>query len=456
MRLLIVGGGWAGLSAAMRAADRGWQVTLVEASRQLGGRARAIDHQGQRWDNGQHILIGAYTETLALMRELGLDPNACLHRIPLTLRRPDGQGLTLPDVAAPWNLLLGMWRARGWNWHDRWSLLRVALQWQRDGFACADLATVADVCSGVSTRVMDQLIEPLCVSALNTPASQASGAVFLRVLRDGLWSGAGGSDLLLPKTDLSAVLPDAAHDWLLQHGVTIQLGCRWVSDAPSHSPGVPQTGSAAASSHGPTNHKDLCDLSQIESFDAVVLACPAWEAARLTATRFPDWSTQARGLQHAPITTVYLRHPDPGAVALPHPMLALPSDEHRPAQFVFDRGQWMGPSQRGVLACVVSHSEGTREALEQRVLTQVQDQLRCFEGCTDMDQLCVELTVVEKRATFVCSPGLKRPAQAIGPGWWACGDYTDGPYPATLEGAVRSGREVIDQIAQRAEREGRL
>jgi squalene-associated FAD-dependent desaturase len=450
MRLLIVGGGWAGLSAAVRAVQLGWHVTLVEASRQLGGRARAIDHHDQRWDNGQHILIGAYRETLALMRELGLDPNALLRRLPLTLQRPDGQGLTLPDVAAPWNLLLGVCRASGWTWHDRLSLLRVARQWQRHGFVCPDFATVAEVCAGVSSRVMDQLIEPLCVSALNTPSSEASGAVFLRVLRDGLWSGAGGSDLLLPTTDLGAVLPDAAHEWLLAHGAHIELGYRWSPPTPAQARNDTHTHPSSPSVHV---YRDPCDVA---SFDARVLACPAWDAARLTATSFPEWSAQAQALRHAPITTVYLRHPEPNAMALPHPMLALPSDAQHPAQFVFDRGQWMGPSQRGVLACVVSHSTGTREALEQRVLKQVQDQLRPLPGCTDLDRLRVELTVVEKRATFVCSPGIKRPAQTIGPGWWACGDYTDGPYPSTLEGAVRSGREVIDQIAQRAERDGRL
>ena len=426
MRLLIVGAGWAGLSAAVRAVQQGWQVTLVEASRQLGGRARAVDHHDQRWDNGQHLLIGAYTETLALMRELGLDPDTLLHRVPLTLRRPNGHGLSLPDVPAPWNLLLGVWRAHGWSWRDRLSLLRAAMRWQRHGFVCPDCATVAEICSGLSPRVMAQLIEPLCVSALNTPSSQASGAVFLRVLQDALWSGSGSSDLLLPSTDLSALLPDAAQRWLQLRGAQLHLGHRWSPD------------------------------SDVKPFDAVVLACPAWDAARLTATQFPAWSARAQGLNHAPITTVYLRHPEPEAVALPHPMLSLPSHEHHPAQFVFERAQWMGPSHRGVLACVVSDSRGTREEIGQRVLEQVRHQLRDLPGCHDLDRLRIELTVVEKRATFVCSPGLERPAHEIGPGWWACGDYIEGPYPATLEGAVRSGREVIHQIAQRAERVGRV
>ena len=426
MRVLIVGGGWAGLSAAVHAVQRGWQVTLLEASRQLGGRARALDHHDLRLDNGQHILIGAYTETLSLMRTLQLNPDALLHREPLALIHPDGSGLSLPNWPPPWNLLFGVLRARGWNWHDRFSLLRGARQWQRQGFTCDASTTVAELCSTLSPRVRDQLIEPLCVSALNTPASQASGSVFLRVLHDALWSGAGGSDLLVPKTDLGALMPDAAAQWLKKRGADIRLGHRWLDDRSN------------------------------EAFDAIVLACPAWEAARLTAERHPVWSAQAQALQHAPITTVYVQYQDPAFAGLPRPMLALPSDAQHPAQFVFDRGRLFGPSQRGLLACVVSDSTGTREELEQQVLSQLQEQLADFISPAYAGSWRVVQTVVEKRATFVCTPDVHRPTSAIGPGWWACGDYVAGPYPATLEGAVRSGREVIDQIAQAGEGERRL
>lgn len=441
MQLDIVGAGWAGLSAAVHAVQRGWRVTLWEATRQLGGRARTLEHRGWRLDNGQHILIGAYTDTLTLMRTLGVIPNAVLRRQPLTLVNPDGSGLILPDLPPPWNLLLGVWRAPGWSWQDRWSLLRTASQWQRQQFTCAAHVTVAELCAPLSARVMAQLIEPLCVSALNTPARTASGAVFLRVLHDALWSGAGGSDLLLPTTDLGALLPDAAARWLQQRGVDIRLGSRWATPSPAA--------------------------------QAIVLACPAWEAARLTADPHPVWSAQAQAMEHAAITTVYVQHPDPDFAGLPQPMLALPSDAQYPVQFVLDRGQLLGPSQRGLLACVISNSTGTREALEQQVLAQLKVQLReCLQvrrspsraqpapigtgsAKCPVDDWRIVQTVVEKRATFVCSPGLQRPASAIGPGWWACGDYVTGPYPATLEGAVRSGREVIHQIAQACEGEGR-
>ncbi|NVO08298.1 MAG: NAD(P)-binding protein, partial [Rhodoferax sp.] len=102
MRVAVVGGGWAGLAAAVSATQAGHHVTVFEAARNLGGRARALpctlpDGSSAVLDNGQHILIGAYSETLGLMRTLGVAPQGTLLRLPLALLFPDGEGLQLPD-----------------------------------------------------------------------------------------------------------------------------------------------------------------------------------------------------------------------------------------------------------------------------------------------------------------------------------------------------------------------
>ena len=122
---------------------------------------------------------------------------------------------------------------------------------------------------------------------------------------------------------------------------------------------------------------------------------------------------------------------------LPEPLLALPFDRTRPAQFVFDRGQ-LGGAQ-GLLAFVISGAaewvERGAPATEQATLAQAREVLaRHLRG-----PLEVVRTLTEKRATFACTPGLDRPGMAPVDGVYACGDYIEGPYPATLEGAVRSG-----------------
>lgn len=145
------------------------------------------------------------------------------------------------------------------------------------------------------------------------------------------------------------------------------------------------------------------------------------------------WAASAQALQFEAIATVYAHAK---GARLHQPMLALRSDAACPAQFVFDRGLLGGP--QGLLAFVVSASEGDRDTLQTQVLAQAQAQLGL--------SLTPLQTVVEKRATFACTPGLVRPGHPIAPGLWACGDYVAGPYPATLEGAVRSGVAVAQAL----------
>ena len=426
MKLAVIGGGWAGMAAAVTAADAGHQVTVFEAARTLGGRARELpltltDGRDILVDNGQHILIGAYTESLRLMRKVGVDPDQALLRLPLALVFPDGTGLALARGSAPWDALAGILRARGWGWRDRLSLLRAATGWQLSGFTCAPQATVADLCAPLTRRLLDTFIEPLCVSALNTPAAAASGAVFLRVLRDALFGAPGSSNLLLPTKDLSALFPQAAAGWLRQQGHTVHLGHRVRSLTPD--------------TQGPAGRW----LADGEPFDRVILATSASDAAHAStewslhapepiASSLRSWAAATQALHHEAITTVYAL----AASGLTRPMLALPATAQHPAQFVFDRGQLGGP--RGLLAFVISASTGEREALQRLVVAQASEQLG----------LVVEplRTITEKRATFACTPGLQRPPMAVAPGLLACGDYIAGPYPATLEGAVRSGRDA--------------
>lgn len=467
-KIAIVGAGWAGMAAALAVLQGGHEAIVLEAAHAVGGRARALFDPGNTdapenpdklLDNGQHILIGAYRECLRLMRLVGVAPESALLRLPLALRFADGSGLQLPDLPPPWDALAGIATARGWRWRDRWALLRLATAWQRRGFACAPGATVAQLCAGLPARLVEEFIAPLCVSALNTPLHEASGAVFLRVLHDSLFSGRGGSHLLLPRTDLGSLFPEPAARWLRSHGGALHTGRR-VQRLTREDGGGERGGTPAGW------------LLDGERFDAVVLATSAGAAARLVqgcadaapAAERPAlraWADCAQALRHTAIATVYAQYAVPdrlpaaiGAVrrtvrgaaqgVLPQPLLALRSRAAQPAQFVFDRGALGGP--RGLLAFVVSAADtlaGTRAQIEQQVLAQAHAQLaHLLSGPLHAVQ-----TVVEKRATFACTPALRRPPTQVLPGLWSCGDYVTGPYPATLEGAVRSGTEAGRQAA---------
>lgn len=416
-RVAVVGAGWAGLAAAVRLVQGGAQVTVLEMARQPGGRARQADGAGRAFDNGQHILIGAYSATLDLMRSVGADPEALLLRQPLALVDPGGAGLRLPAGAPLPAFGRAVLAVRHWPLRHRLALLGAATGWLLRGFQCPADWSVQRLCGQLPPQVLDTLIDPLCVAALNTPLQQASAQVFLRVLHDALFSGRGSADLLLPRAPLSALLPEPAWRWLGAAGARLHTGRRagqlqadgagWLVDGTAH--------------------------------DAVVLACSSTEAARLAAAVAPAWSAQAAALRHEPIVTAWLhdsrlQHADP--------MLALPPGPAAPAQFAFNLGRLHhDPASQGLWAFVAS---GAAPWLQQGLAdcgrVMLAQARTVFPGAfADADGTVLRHLAAERRATFACTPGLARPPMAIAPGLLAAGDFVQGPYPATLEGAVRSG-----------------
>jgi len=420
----VIGGGWAGIAAAVRACEAGHQVTLFEMAPQLGGRARRVDHSPDlALDNGQHILIGAYSETLALMRRVGADPDVLLRRQPLALVGADGAGLRLSAGAPVTAFVRAVLGRRGWSLGERLGLLRTALRWRLGGFDADAHTSVAELTQDLSTRIRQSLIEPLCVAALNTPADQASARVFLRVLRDALFSGPGSADLLLPRAPLSVLLPDPAARWLVAAGAELRCNTRVVAL---------------------TARLDGWAVDG-QPFDAVVLACTANEAARLAQPLAPTWASQAGAFNYEPIITVYVQS---SGTRLAQAMTTLGNGADAPAQFVFVLGAIDGGGPRdGLFAFVVSGARGWAErGLEATAAAALRQATAAFAPMTWREPPRALRTFVERRATFVCAPGLLRPEAAIAPGLCAAGDYVHGPYPATLEGAVRSGTAAVASL----------
>jgi hypothetical protein len=307
----------------------------------------------------------------------------------------------------------------GWTWRDRIALLVAASRWALRRFRCDPALTVDELCRHLPPAVRQLLIDPLCVAALNTPARDASAAVLLRVLRDALFSGPGSADLLLPRRPLGELLPAPAQRWLAAAGATVRLGSR-----------VGEIVAAAAEDGGWRVDGD--------AFDGVVLACSAAEAARLTAGIAPDWSARAAALRYEPIITVYLRCP---GARLAEPMITLVDGDSAPAQFAFDHGA-LGATP-GVFAFVISGARRWVDAgADATAAATLQQATTAFPAGTWPQPPELLRVMMEKRATFRCTPGLDRPPAAIAPGLLAAGDYVAGPYPATLEGAVRSGEDA--------------
>jgi squalene-associated FAD-dependent desaturase len=430
LRIAVVGGGWAGLAAAVRAVQAGHRVTLFEMAQQLGGRARSVQpgvdggaaqDVATPLDNGQHILIGAYRRTLDLMRTVGAREEELLHRRPLELRYADGRGLALPRGPVWVAFVRAVASCVGWTFADRAALLRAAAGWALNRFRCDPALTVEALCAKLPPAVRQLLIDPLCVAALNTPAREASAAVMLRVLRDALFGGRGAADLLLPRRPLGELLPGPASRWLARHGATVKLGQR-----------------VAELQRGSDGGWTLAG----EAFDAVVLAVPPGEAARLVMPLSSGWAAGTRELRYEPIATVYLECP---GARLPAPMTALVEGPAAPAQFAFDHGALGGVAGR--FAFVVSGAAPWVERGNGALAAAVVDQARAaMPPGTWPHSPRLAKVLVERRATFRCTPDLQRPPGPILGGLVAAGDYVAGPYPATLEGAVLSGEAAVQML----------
>ena len=409
----VVGGGWAGLAAAIEATRRGAHVTLLEMAPQLGGRARAVEADGLMLDNGQHICIGAYAETLRLLADVGVPESAAFLRMPLCLVDSEGRGLRLSGGPPFLAFMRSVAAHPGWPWSVKLALMGTAGVWMMRRFRCDPGLTVAELTRSLPADVREEMIDPLCVAALNTPPSEASGEVFLRVLGDALFAGAGSADLLFPRVGLSELLPGPAERWLAGRGAEIHLRHR-VEALEAEGTGWRVDG---------------------QRFEAVVLAASPVESARLVVNLNSDWATAATALRYEPIVTVYLRS---DGARLPEPMLALRSAADGPAQFVFDRGQLGGPS--GLLAFVISGAQPWVDAGSEKTLAATHRQAHAALHKLLPRPLETICSIAERRATIRCTPGLLRPPMQIGRNFLAAGDHVEGPYPSTLEGAVRSGR----------------
>lgn len=435
LRVGVVGAGWAGLAAAVELADAGCAVTVWDMAPTLGGRARSgipLEVPGlgvSDLDCGQHILIGAYTDSLRLMKRLGVDLHAALWRSGLQLIDPHGVGLKLPGGHPVMAFLRGLVAYGGWPLADRARLLLRMARWQFQGFQCPAGWTVARLCEGLPSRVSSELIDPLCVAALNTPSKTADARVFLRVLADGLFAGPGGSDLLIPRCNLHDLVPGPALNHLQQAGAQVHLGRRVMRIEPMKAPSV-----QAMVDAGEQTRWLVHTAHAVETVDRLVLATTAGEAARLLQAWDPAWSQTAMAIPFEPIVTTWVQAP---GAQLPGPMVRLNGG---PAQFAFDLSA-LGHACSGLFTLV---SSDARPWLDQGlpILEQaVREQALNLPG-VQRDQVTIVRSIAERRATMACTPQLQRPparAAAEHGGAWVAGDYVDGPYPSTLEGAVRAG-----------------
>jgi squalene-associated FAD-dependent desaturase len=431
----VVGAGWAGCAAAVELAQTGQHVTLFESARVAGGRARRVSIGDHTVDNGQHIMLGAYRETLRLMARIGIDADQAMLKLPLQMRYPPDSGgmdFIAPRLPAPLHLLGALLRAKGLAREDKMSLARFSTTARWMGWQLHTDCSVSEllVRFDQTPRLIQLMWRPLCLAALNTPPERASAQVFLNVLRDSLGASRAASDMLIPRADLSALLPDAAIKYIAAHGGSIRLGVKVNAIAPAG------------------DGWQLTTEAPPQRFDAIVLATPAAQTIRLLGD-LPTTAglrTVLEAFTPEAITTCYLQFDPTTRLELPfYALLDDPAKGHW-GQFVFDRGQ-LDPAQAGLLAVVISAS-GAAAELDQETLAQaIATQLAAVLRQPGLANPHWHKVITEKRATFACAPTIVRPSNNTGLKRLAiAGDYTASDYPATLEAAVRSGIQAAKTL----------
>jgi len=431
-RIAVIGGGYAGFAAAVTLAAAGRAVTVFESARTLGGRARRVEAYSVTIDNGQHLLLGAYAQTLALIRTVhgaGAE-HELLDRRPLCLTEPGVFRLSTPALPAPLHLAVALLFARGWSWADRQATIAFVRSLRREHFHCDPALTVGTLLDGQPAAVVRALWQPLCLAALNTPMATASATLFLNVLAASFGAHARDSDLLQPRVDLSSLFPDPAAAYVADRGGEIRK---------------------SAMVNGIATRPDGVVLRigyREEEFDAAVLAVGPHQLAHLLSNGASDPRAiraldQVAAFTYEPIVTAYLQYPT--ALALEHPMQKL---DGAPGQWVFDRGQLDGPL--GLAAVVISTDVPSMHMGHNALALSIDAQLRRLQpslGAPTWMQV-----IAERRATYACIAGLARPAPGmIAPRLSLAGDYTDPQFPATLEAATRSGVAAARALLQAAD-----
>lgn len=419
----IIGAGWSGLAAAVELTRSGHRVTIYESARLAGGRARRVETNHLTLDNGQHLLIGAYSETLRLMDTVkpGSSTSGFL-RLPLTLDYPDGVKIRAPRLTAPFHLGAALLLARGFSFADKLAAIRFVRSLERMDFCPDSSLNVAEAIATQPERVRRYLWQSLCIAALNTPVEQASFAVFARVLKDALTGQPANSDLLIPVCDLSALFPEPAMEWIRQQGGEVRLCHRIKSIQPGNG------GWQVHGEEGTARH------------DAVIIATSPHQASALLEG-LPECrliTDQIKGLSYQPIETVYAEYPR--SLRFRYPLTGWIDPV---PLFLFDLEAAMG--RTGWVAAVASAEGPHLDWEDGRWLDEIHQRVEQALGPQPAPRLLKRIT--EKRATFSCAPGVSRPASVTpSPGLYLAGDYVDGPYPSTLEGAVRSGVQCALQL----------
>lgn len=481
-KIAIIGAGWSGISAALTVQSKGHDVTIYERSPSklgIGGRASTAYKAGEKApfaiDNGQHVLLGAYHETLNTLKHFGIPIEQEFLRLPANWHVPNILSITLPTWGdAP-------------QTHHRWATgplkclpiliaLINATHYTKNQSYIPHLFTVLNrniACLQAAIRLFidhpkpketvnqwlkrlkfpepfnQALWQPLCYATLNTPPEIASAITFKQVIKHGLLSGSHNAAMLIPRNDLGETLPKLALKKLNEHGVLLHLGTavEAITIADNH-----------LATHGSNQKISIHTHHHQAIFDGVICATTAKDAIRLLPKSCISNELYNIATQTAqPITTIHLKWSlthhltthllEKALLIIPDPQSSDINSNHILHSIVnavvLDRS-YLNPNQLGWLTMVLSSShkalQYSKSDLINAATQRLQDLFPILNQATVLDSILIHA----KQATFNCHANLIRPSvKTTHAGIVLAGDYVNNInaiYPATLEMAVLNGQ----------------
>jgi hydroxysqualene dehydroxylase len=441
--VVVIGAGFAGLSAAVRLTDAGRRVVVVEEAPRLGGRATAFTDRdtGERVDNGQHVLFGCYRETYAFLKRLGTDGLAPLQRrLALTMIGPGGERsrLECPDWRPPWHLVVGVLRWRALPLADRLSALKlrsVLEDVRRDGAEAVAARVPGDLtvsqwlsAQGQSVRLTNWLWEPLAMAALNQSPAEASARPFVRVLGELFGPRVEDAAIGMSAVPLDELFAEPARQLIESAGGAV----------------LRKSAARVHVNHSGRIERVTAGSEQIET--RTVISTVPWHALGRIWADQPPASLQptvdaAAAMDSLPIVTVNIWFED---AVMTEPFVGLIGG---PMHWVFDKSA-IFKERAGHLSIVASGAVELASMDNAAITAAVRAQLERALPATAASRVLRTVVVREHRATFSLAPGgPPRPGTNTAlSGFHLAGDWIDTGLPGTIEGAVLSGRRAADAV----------
>ena len=462
-RVVVIGGGLAGITAAIALASSGAQVTLLEARPRLGGATCSFTRDGLVVDTGQHIYLGCCSAYRGLLGQLGMTGHAPLQdRFDVTVLAPGRAPARLRRTAlpGPLHMLPALGRYPLLSWAERAAVSRPALAMRRLDPAdpALDTQRFGDwlAARGQSERARRALWDLFTVSALNVAGDDASLALAATVVKTGLLGKNNAADIGVPALPLGELHGDAAAVLLAKLGARVALGTKVSAiEVGAHEVGAHEVGAIDVSEYPDARYRvrlahPRADLPDRIDADAVVLAVPHEKAAPLVPPdALPPGTVAAwSGLGASPIVNVHVIYDRP-VTDLP---FAAAIDS--PVQWVFDRTHisglhTAGRGQSQYLAISLSAADDYAEVPAARLREQFVPALAELFPAAREAQVTEFFVTRERRATFrqVPGSGALRPKTGTRlPGLVLAGAWTDTGWPDTMEGAVRSGLSAAIEL----------